>query len=356
MDGNAIILTAGILNSPNAKTAHGLIRATSRYHITAVIDHQHAGRDAGEVLDGIRRNIPIYATIDEFLAQHGEKASFCIVGVATHGGLLPDSLIEELSQALEAGMSLVSGLHHFMCDNPRLAESAARKGLQLIDVRKPKSREELHFWSGEIYEVKCPIIAVLGTDCALGKRTTTLMLTQALQQKGYNAHMIYTGQTGWLQGLKYGFVFDSTLNDFVCGEFEHAIVSCYRNEQPDIMLLEGQASLLNPSGPCGSEYLISANARHVILQHAPGRKYVEGWEEAGLEIPPVSRFVELINLYGSRVIGMALNTSGLSPEEALAAKTAYEQEFGVPVSLPVSQGVDELLTAIEALRATYPAA
>ncbi len=67
-------------------------------------------------------------------------------------------------------------------------------------------------------KVKCPKIAVLGTDCALGKRTTTRFLVEAMRKAGFKAEMIYTGQTGWMQGAKYGFIFDSTLNDFISGE------------------------------------------------------------------------------------------------------------------------------------------
>ena len=100
---------------------------------------------------------------------------------------------------------------------------AAQRNLEIIYVRKPKKVKDLHFWTGKIKEVKCPKVAVLGTDCALGKRTTTRFLVEAMRKAGYKAEMIYTGQTGWMQGAKYGFVFDSTLNDFISGEMEHAV-------------------------------------------------------------------------------------------------------------------------------------
>jgi uncharacterized NAD-dependent epimerase/dehydratase family protein len=119
--------------------------------------------------------------------------------------------------------------------------------LELIDIRKPKKRQDLHFWTGEINQVDVPIVAVMGMDCALGKRTTARLLRQCAAQKGISAEMIYTGQTGWLQGGKYGFVFDSTLNDFVSGELEHAIVSCWKETKPAFILLEGQSALRNPS-------------------------------------------------------------------------------------------------------------
>lgn len=349
MDGTAIVLTSGILDTPNAKTAHGLIRSTERYQILGIIDEKFAGSDAGELLDGQHRNMPIYASIEDFLVSTQQSPDYCIIGVATHGGILTLPLIEELKDALKAGMSLVSGLHHVMSDIPELLELATTQGLTLTDIRKPKKREDLHFWSGEIYEVKCPIVAVLGTDCALGKRTTTLMLKQALSAQKYNAHMIYTGQTGWLQGLKYGFVFDSTLNDFVSGELENAIVSCYRNENPDMILLEGQASLLNASGPCGSEYLVSGQAKYVVLQHAPGRIYAEGWEEQGIKIPPLADFIRLIELYNSKVIGISLNTAGMTLEQAKLYQKEYQTEFGIPVVLPVEEGVDGLIGTMRGL-------
>ena len=68
-----------------------------------------------------------------------------------------------------------------------------------------------------------------------------------------------------MQGYSHGFLFDSVPNDFVAGELEHAIVSCATELDPDLIVLEGQSSLRNPSGPAGSEFLLSAGARGVSL-------------------------------------------------------------------------------------------
>jgi uncharacterized NAD-dependent epimerase/dehydratase family protein len=104
--------------------------------------------------------------------------------------------------------------------------------------------------------------------------------------------MIYTGQTGWMQGGRYGFIFDCTPNDFVSGEVEHAILTCFEEQHPDVMFIEGQSSLRNPSGPCGSEFLVSGEARYVVLQHAPARKYFDDNEKAGCLIPPLGSEVD----------------------------------------------------------------
>ena len=108
---NAIIITAGHLDSSNGKTAHGLIRGTERFNIVGVIDDKHPGRDAGEILDGKKRNIPIYASIDDFAKNGKEKAVYGIIGVATKGGLIPDSLRVILKEALVHGYGLINGLH-----------------------------------------------------------------------------------------------------------------------------------------------------------------------------------------------------------------------------------------------------
>ena len=62
---NAIVLTNGLLTSTDAKTAHGLIRGTERFTIIGVVDCEAtAGKDAGELLDGKNRNIPVFANFE----------------------------------------------------------------------------------------------------------------------------------------------------------------------------------------------------------------------------------------------------------------------------------------------------
>lgn len=348
MKSEAIVLTAGMLDTNNAKTAHGLIRGSDRFTIAGVVDSSFAGRDAGEVLDGKPRNIPVYKSIKESVAN-SPNLKYCIIGVATKGGVIPDSMRVELREALNNGLCLVNGLHEYISDVPELAELARQKGLEIIDIRKPKKVKDLHFWSGRIKEVKCPRVAVLGTDCALGKRTTTRLLTQAMNDAGYKAEMIYTGQTGWMQGARYGFIFDSTLNDFISGELEHAIVTCYHETKPDIIFIEGQSSLRNPSGPAGAEWIISADATAVVLQHAPARKHFKGLESYPALLPDVREEIELIRMYGGVVVAIAVNTSGLTEKEAREYALKCEEELNISTVLPLEDGVDNLLPVFSKL-------
>ena len=353
---NAIILTAGYLVSSNGKTAHGLIRGTDRFNIVGVIDDKYPGRDAGELLDGRHRNIPVYASLSAFLQDSPVKADWCVIGVATKGGVIPDSMKVVLREALEKGFNLVNGLHDYVCEHPDLMAIANAKGLQVVDVRKPKKFTDLHFWNGKIVEVKCPKIAVLGTDCALGKRTTTRLLTEAMRAAGFKAEMIYTGQTGWMQGAKHGFIFDSTLNDFISGEMEHAVHQCWTEEKPDIMFIEGQSSLRNPSGPAGAEWIVSAAADAAVIQHHPVRKQYKDMEYYPAWIPSLADEMALIRIYGAPTVGITLNTAKMKPEEAKAFATQQEQELGIPVVLPLEEGLDRLVPVFRQMIEKYKSA
>ena len=347
VSGSAFLLSNGMLHRTDAKTSHGLIRSSNRFTIKAVIDTFSAGRDAGEVLDGVNRNIPVFAELDEAILKVG-KPDYCIIGVATVGGVLPLEMTTVIKEALSKGISVVNGLHYHLNDQPEMVELAKKTGAKMIDVRKPKTFKELKFWSEEVFEVKCPVIAVMGMDCAIGKRTTALFLKQACEKAGLKAEMIYTGQTGGMQGNKYGFILDSTLNDFVSGELSHAIISAWKNEHPDLIFIEGQSSMRNPSGPCGAEFLISGNAKKVILVHEPARKYFDLDPKWG-EIPSVESEIKLIGCYGSEVIALMLNSTGMSVEEAKAARDSYSQKLGIPVILPLEDGVESLVQTLKNL-------
>lgn len=344
---NAIVITGGYLDTSNAKTAHGLIRGTDRFNILGIIDHKHAGKDAGEMLDGKKRNIPIFTSITEAVEKTKEKIQYAVIGVATKGGVIPESLRLMLKEALENNLSIVNGLHDHVSDHEELATLAKAKGLEIIDVRKPKKFKDLHFWSGKIAEVKCLKVAVLGTDCALGKRTTTRFLMEAMRQAGYKAEMIYTGQTGWMQGAKYGFIFDSTLNDFISGEMEHAIWQCYTEQKPDVIFIEGQSSLRNPSGPAGSEWIVSAAADAVVLQHNPARKQYKDLEFYPAYIPALKDEIELIKIYGAPTIAITINSAKMTTDEARKSAAQYEAELTIPTVLPLEDGLDRLVPVLK---------
>ncbi len=135
---NAIVLTNGLLTSSDAKTAHGLIRGTERFTIVGIVDTEAtAGKDAGELLDGKHRGIPVFANFENAIAQLRE-VQYLIIGVATVGGKLPGNMLEVVIKAIHEGISIVNGLHEYLNEKPDIVALAKSKGVKLIDVRKPK--------------------------------------------------------------------------------------------------------------------------------------------------------------------------------------------------------------------------
>jgi uncharacterized NAD-dependent epimerase/dehydratase family protein len=342
MMGTAIVLTNGYLDHSDAKTAHGLIRGTERFDIVGVIDPKHAGLDAGEVLDGRHRGIPICASLADFL-QGFDKPDFAIIGLAVSGGRLDPQWEALLLEVIGHGISIVNGLHQLLGNISAFRDAARGHGVDIIDIRRPKPLDALNFWRGRIYEVETPRLAVLGTDCAIGKRTTCRLIVEMCRRHGIRAEMIYTGQTGWLQGNAHGFIFDATPNDFVSGELEAAIVACARESSPDLILIEGQSGLRNPSGPCGAEILVSGGTKGVILQHAPGRTYFEDLEHLGCRIPDIVSEIELIGMYGARTLAVTLNAEGCSPDQLADHQRQLSRRLGIPVVRPLQEGVEALL-------------
>lgn len=344
LDGKAIVYCQNAFNTPNGKTAHGLTRFTYRYDVLGVIDSNYAGKDAGAVLDGKPNGITVYA---DFASAHAANptAEYLVVGLAPDGGRLPASARATMGEALDAGLHLDSGLHDFLSNDPILATKAKKNGLRIRDVRKTPDRDTLHFFSGDIEEVDCLKLAVLGTDSAIGKRTTAWLLVHGLRDAGKKAEMIGTGQTGWMQGAKYSMIMDSCINDFVAGEIEHAVVSAYRNEAPDAIVIEGQGSLMNPAYPGGFEILAAGRPDFVIMQHAPTRKEYDGFP--GYRLHSITEQIAAIKVISGRdVLAITLNHEGLRDDEIDAACAAVTEETGLPCFDVLARGADELVALV----------
>ncbi len=352
-DGTAAVYCEGAFGTPSAKTAHGLVRHTRRYDVVAVVDSRLAGRDAGEVLDGRPRNIPIVASLDQALAvarSRGKPLTHFVIGLAPDGGRLPPGARAAVAEALSRGIHVDSGLHDYLSDDPELVALAAPSGAEIRDVRKPKPTRELHFFTGKIAEVGAVIIAVLGTDSAVGKRTTAILLEQALNAAGIKTLLIGTGQTSWMQGVRYGILLDAIVNDFVAGEIEHMIHTAWGAERPQVILLEGQGSLLNPAYPGGFELLAAGRPQAVVMQHAPARRDHDGFP--GFPIGPIDKHIRLVEeISGRPVIAVTLNHEGMSREEIERTSSELEQRLGRPVVDVLWQGTGRI---VDEIRRRFP--
>lgn len=221
------------------------------------------------------------------------------------------------------------GLHDYLSEDPELARLAAEKGVLLRDIRKPPHRKHLHFFSGKIEEVLALKIAVLGTDSAVGKRTTAWKIVQEFNGAGCKAEMIGTGQTAWMQGSKYGIILDSLINDFVSGEIEHAIWKAWDEARPDVIVIEGQGSLMNPAYPGGFEILAAGRPDVVILQHAPARRTYDGFSDYPMH--PLARQIQVIELLSGRpVVAVTVNHEDLPDEQIPIICDAIYKTIGLP--------------------------
>ncbi|MBD1259384.1 DUF1611 domain-containing protein [Maribacter polysiphoniae] len=332
IDGKALVYCEGAFNTPNGKTAHGLVRFTERYEVVGVLDTKYAGNDAGLVLDGKANDIPIFGNMDEAVAglPKANTPKTLVIGLAPDGGRLPFEAKGTIIKALQKGWNIDSGLHDFLTNDPEMVALAKEKNCRIRDVRKTPDRDKLHFFTGDIEKVDCLKLAILGTDSALGKRTTAWIIVHAFRNAGLKAEMVGTGQTAWMQGAKYSMVMDSCINDFVSGEIEHAVVSAYENENPDVIVIEGQGSLMNPAYPGGFEILAAGRPDFVIMQHAPKRVEYDGFP--GYKLHSLKEQINAVEVIsGKKVIAVTVNHELMeSDEEILEACKNITLETKLP--------------------------
>ncbi len=329
---NASILSEGVFSTTYGKTANGLVRYSKRYKISSVIDSRYAGKDAGLILSGTAKGIPIISSIEESI---GNGAGTLIVGIASDGGILPDNYRPYIRTAINYGMNIVSGLHEFISDDPEFSKLALRSKSKITDVRKI-FKDKKYFFTGRISEIKSKKIAVLGTDSAIGKRTTAIYINRAMNGLGKKSVMIGTGQTSWMQGFRYTVVMDAIVNDFVAGAIESAAVDAWDRERPDYMFIEGQGSVLHPAYPGSFEIIGATRPDAIILQHAPMRKYFDGFE--GYPIPPLEKYIKILELLSNKkVIAIALNTENMTESMIKEEKSRLESIHGIPVFDPLQR-------------------
>ena len=347
----AVILCDGYFGQNTGKTANGLVRYSKRYEIVGVIDHTKAGRDAGEVLDGKANGIPIVASLKEATVRLA--AQTLIVGVATFGGYIPQEYRPILREAIEGGLSIVAGLHEYLSEDPEFATLAEAHGVRLFDVRKPKPIRESKQFSDLSRKLPCLRIPVLGTDGAIGKRTTALLLTDALNEKGISATFVATGQTGLMQGSAYGVPLDSIKGDFMVGELESEIVRAYEETKPKVVIVEGQGSISHPAYVCGTRAIINASMPSgMFMMHAPARatrsfrRDVAAWP-----MPTVGDEIEWLEFFAriagnGKVLGIGINHENMTRDEVEETVQSYETKYRLPTADPLWHGCGKFVDRI----------
>jgi uncharacterized NAD-dependent epimerase/dehydratase family protein len=346
----AIVYCEKQFGKMDGKTANGLVRFSLRYSIVGVIDGDKAGQDAGEVLDGKKNGIPIYRDLSQALEQQNVTPKYFIYGMAPLDGLLSKLEGQVIFHAMEKGMDIVNGLHEFLTDDESFVRKAQTCDVRIVDIRKPKQKKDLSLFSGRIFDVKCPKIAILGTDSAIGKRTTATMLTRALSNAGLKAIMVATGQTALIQGARYGVALDAIPEQYVSGEMEAAVVEAYELEQPDVLIIEGQGALSHPAYLSSCFIIRGSRPDAIILQHAPGREMLGDYPK--LPMPSIESEIKLVESFsGSKIIGIAINHENLTDDDVSDVVGHYESKFGVAATDVLTKGSSKL---VEKILSTFP--
>ena len=276
----------------------------------------------------------------DFATAYAGGARTLVLGIANAGGKLGEDLVRDALAAMEAGLDIASGLHQRLKDEPQLVETAKRLGRTLHDVRDP--RADIPVGNGK--KRAGNRLLTVGTDCSVGKMYTTLCLARALSARGVPADFRATGQTGILIAGD-GVPLDAVVADFISGAIEQ--ISPDRNDG-GWDLIEGQGSLFHPSFAGVSTGLLhGAQPDALVLCHDPMRQSMRGlphYKPPGLSdcLEANLRTARLTNP-NVRVVGIALNTSALEEEEALALCARIGDEFGLPCSDPYRMGVEAIL-------------
>ncbi|MFP4590104.1 MAG: DUF1611 domain-containing protein [Halobacteriales archaeon] len=323
-----------------AKTAVGVLRY-SDHEVVAVVDRRTAGGRVRDHLDDVQ-DAPIVASFEEV-----PPVEALVIGVAPIGGGFEPSWRPDVRAAIEAGCDVIAGLHYLLAEDEAFAALAAEHGVELRDVRVPP--DDLTVSEGIVRDLDVDVVLTVGTDCSVGKMTTTMELVEALRARGVDAGAIPTGQTGILiEG--WGIAVDRVISDFAAGAVERMIRQ--RADEHDLLVVEGQGSITHPaySGVTCS-ILHGAMPDGLVLCHVAGREVVHGYED--FDLPGLNEVAALYERLARPVaptalVGAALNTSGLGDAEARSAVDRVEHDLGVACADPVRHGADDLAEAIEA--------
>lgn len=346
-----LILADGDFTPMTSKTANSVIRYLPE-RVVGVVDHVAAGKTVQDVL-GFGGTIPVVADMTAGLAL---KPDAILIGIAPMGGKLPEKWHGWLKQALEGGCDIWSGLHTFLGTDPVLGPLAQKLGREIRDVRRPPA--DLPVAEGFARKLEPMVMLTVGTDCNVGKMTCQLQLTRALNKEGVRTRFVATGQTGiFIEG--WGIGVDAVIADFIAGAAEK--ITLEGAKDADVVLVEGQGSINHPGYSGVTLGLLHGSCPNaLILCHQATRTHLSQYRgQAWLPIPPLTDYIKMYEMLGSavwptKVIGIYLNTHGLSDAEAKQAIAKASQETGLPCTDTVRYPEDRtLLDATLAARERY---
>lgn len=334
-----LLATDGRLGVFTAKTAASLLRYRAQ-DIVGVVDAAAAGRSLPSIIPWAAE-VPIIADLNAAMTLCPDAL---FIGVAPRGGEISATLVDLCREALERGVSVVSGLHDRLSDIAALAAAARATGAQIVEVRTAPAQRTVA--SCLAVATRCRRVLTVGSDCNVGKMVTALELTSAARRRGHRAEFVATGQTG-IMISGWGVPVDAVVSDFAAGAIEDAVL---RVADCDVCFIEGQGSVAH----CGYGAVTLATIQGacpdaLILVHHAGRTHYVHPPHAALPA-----LAWLRNLYerttesvlSARVVGVALNTFGCAAATAERLAAEIRAELGTPVVDPIREGVEPLLDGL----------
>jgi uncharacterized NAD-dependent epimerase/dehydratase family protein len=340
-----VILAEDSMRPQEPKTAIGLLRYRTD-DIVAVVDSRTAGQDAGTLLElDLKRRVPVVAAPADALRWNPDTAA---IGVAPAGPVLPPVWRECVHQAIDAGLDIVSGLHHLLADDPDISAHARARGVALCDVRRPAQPGRIARY--EPHRPGSRVVLTVGTDGFSGKMTTSLELHAAFRRRGLDSSFLATGQTG-IMIAGGGLPADHAISDFLPGLVEEHVLD--HAARHDWVFVEGQGALNHPAYSAVTLGLVHGSLPDaMILCHQTGTTAVNGLPHCPL--PSLTEAVRINETAVSwlrprrtgRVAGIALATWRLPEDEARRAVEEARRETGLPVTDPLRFGVEPLVAAL----------
>ncbi len=339
MSSKIVILTDGQTNM-HAKTAITVIRYR-RDEVVAILDRETAGRTSAELLS-VGGDLPIVGSLDEV-----PQADTLMIGIAPPGGHIPAPWRPILLDAISRGMTILSGLHDFLSQDPEFTQAAAASGAALVDVRKSNERDVARHDS---FNERCLRIQTVGSACSCGKMAVAIETQRELSRRGEDAKFIATGQTGiFVEGD--GCAVDAVVADFIAGAAERLVLA---NQHHEIVVIEGQGTLIDCRYSGVTLGLLHGCAPDgLIMCYRMGQETVN--PTLHYAMPPLSeirRFYEMAArfIHPCEFIGVAVNGYGFNDEETADECERVSREFGLPSCDIYRQGAGILADAVQRLK------
>lgn len=321
-----LMFLGDVVDQPAAKTAQGVVHWRPEW-CAGQLRYANAGADLG---------LPDMS-VDEAVAA-GCKT--LVIGVANRGGIISETWVDTICEAMEKGMDIASGLHRKLESMPRIKETAEKTGRALVNARHPT--RDFDVGNGKPRPGKR--LLSVGTDCNIGKMFASLAVWKELSERGVPCDFRATGQTGiFISGD--GVSVDAVVADFISGATEWL---CPENDPDHWDLVEGQGSIFHASFAGVSLGLLhGAQPQYLVLCHEPGRPHMRGLPH--VQLPSIDECIALTEACArvvepnAKVVGLSYNTSKLDAGEAERVMKAAADTYGMPCVDPVRTGVAPLV-------------